>query len=95
MRGVSELSWDLGWSSTAYHPPKHQLCGVQGLGLRAGPACLYGQRSKEVGDDPFVSLPLSLPLILLRQFNKDIVWPNRPDPKCKQIQAQAPSPILP
>lgn len=56
-----------------------QLCGVRGLGLRAaGPACLRGQRSKEVGDGPFVSPSLSLPLffflyILLRQFNKDIV----------------------
>lgn len=53
------------------------MCVWGELGLRAGPACLCGQRSEEVGDNPSVSLSL-LPLlcflyILLRQFNKDIV----------------------
>lgn len=55
-----------------------QVLWSRGLGLKAGPAPLHGVRSSEVGDDPFVSLCLSQPLlfclyILLRQFNEDIV----------------------
>lgn len=65
---MSELSWDLGWSNPVDHPPKHQGAGLEGRAY-----CLYGQRSREIGDDPFVSLFLSLPLILLRQFNRDVV----------------------
>lgn len=55
-----------------------QVLWSRGLGLKAGPAPLHGVRSSEDGDDPFVSLCLSQPLlfllyVLLRQFNEDIV----------------------
>lgn len=72
-----------------------------GAGFEGRTCALHGQRSHEVGDDLFVSLYLSHHHlfssfnILLRQFNEDIVWPSRPDPKCEQIQTHAPIPSFP